>query len=78
MPAHELAIDTFHGLARGQTQDEVRVGTQIMRDDARDEGCRSFVSGLYDYFHKKAGRVSPAILKGKLRRLYTNFTNFTN
>ena len=64
MPAHELAIDAFHGFARGQAQDEVGVGTQVMSDDARDERRGSFVSRLYDYFHKRAGRVSLAILEG--------------
>ena len=51
VPAHELAIDAFHGLARGQSQDEVGIGTQVMSDDARDERGGSFVSGLDDYFH---------------------------
>src|SRR5258708_40304772 len=54
--AHELAIDAFHGLARGQTHDEVWVGTQVVRNDASNTRRRSLVIGLYDYFHKRAGR----------------------
>ena len=64
MQAHELAINAFHGFSRGQSQDKVGIGTQIMSNDARDERRGSFVSGLYDYFHKRAGRVSLAILEG--------------
>ena len=52
VPADEMAINAFHGLASGQAQNEVRVGTEVMGDDARNKGRSSFVSGLYDYFHK--------------------------
>src|SRR5437870_4262446 len=68
--AYELLIDAFHSLAGGQAQHEVGIGTQVMSDDARDERRGSFVSGLYDYFHKRGGRVSLAIGEGKL----TGFT----
>ncbi len=61
VPSHKLAIDALHGLTSGQAQDEVRVGTQVMRGYARDKRCRSFIIWLYYYFHKGAIRLSLAL-----------------
>src|SRR6266850_1932294 len=63
--AHELTIDALHGLACGQAQDKVRIGTQVMGDNTGDKRRRRLIIGLYDYFHKRALRLSLTLLEGK-------------
>jgi len=51
MKAHKIAIDTFHRFARSQAEHEVRIGTQLMGDDPRNERGGRFRVRLYDDFH---------------------------
>src|SRR3954463_11228313 len=48
---YQLTINALHGLAGGQTENQVRVGSQIVRHYARDQRRGRFVRWLYDYFH---------------------------
>jgi hypothetical protein len=46
-----MPIDALHRLARGEAEDEMRIGAQIMSDDARDEQRRGIFRRLNDDFH---------------------------
>ena len=51
MHPDELSINALHGLASGETEDEVRIGAEIMADNASDEQSRAFLVRLNDDFH---------------------------
>jgi len=49
--SHQVPVNAFHRLPRSQAQHQVRVGHEVMRDNARDEVSGSFLVILYDDFH---------------------------
>ena len=68
MLLYELAVNALHRFASCQAEHQVWVGAQIMGNDPGDQGCRSFVVFLYNYFHRGEIRLSPASLEGKKDR----------
>ena len=58
MQAHEVAINTFHRAAGGEAEDEMRIGAQIVRHDARHERRGGLLVWLYDDFHRRDSTTS--------------------